>query len=143
MTWLTASAQEERLDYTRPCIRTTQKDKANDWRLMAAQGITTHLRSPSTAPQPILLVQIGLATRRWNSSRTTHTHQTTTSLDSSQLSHISMESITLTAITAPTLLVQSDRDITFAYRRFGKQSDVPIVLHMHFRGNMDFWYVRA
>lgn len=30
-------------------------------------------------------------------------------------------------------------DIKFAYRLFGKQEGVPLFMHIHFRGNMDFW----
>jgi pimeloyl-ACP methyl ester carboxylesterase len=26
-----------------------------------------------------------------------------------------------------------------AYRRLGRDSGMPLVMHMHFRGNMDFW----
>jgi pimeloyl-ACP methyl ester carboxylesterase len=40
--------------------------------------------------------------------------------------------------TAPTQFVEAN-GIRFAYRRFGKNSGVPIVLNIHFRGTMDHW----
>ena len=29
--------------------------------------------------------------------------------------------------------------VEFAYRRFGRQSDLPLVMLQHFRGNLDNW----
>jgi pimeloyl-ACP methyl ester carboxylesterase len=46
---------------------------------------------------------------------------------------------TTTALTAPTQFVQAADDVTYAYRRFGKPSDVPLLMLQHFRGNMDNW----
>lgn len=40
--------------------------------------------------------------------------------------------------TAPTQYVEAN-GTRFAYRRFGKQGDVPLVLNMHFMGTMDHW----
>jgi pimeloyl-ACP methyl ester carboxylesterase len=40
--------------------------------------------------------------------------------------------------TAPTQYVQAD-GVRLAYRRFGKQGDMPLVFNMHFLGTMDHW----
>src|SRR5258708_24936060 len=40
--------------------------------------------------------------------------------------------------TAPTQFVEAN-GIRFAYRRFGKPADVPLVLNQHFTGTMDHW----
>jgi pimeloyl-ACP methyl ester carboxylesterase len=40
--------------------------------------------------------------------------------------------------TAPTHYIDAN-GIRFAYRRFGKQHGVPVVLNMHFTGTMDHW----
>jgi pimeloyl-ACP methyl ester carboxylesterase len=40
--------------------------------------------------------------------------------------------------TAPTQFVEAN-GIRFAYRRFGKPRDVPLVFNQHFRGTMDYW----
>jgi len=40
--------------------------------------------------------------------------------------------------TAPTQFVEAN-GIRFAYRRFGKQGAVPIVLNQHYMGTMDYW----
>src|SRR5476649_1808007 len=40
--------------------------------------------------------------------------------------------------TAPTQFIEAN-GIRFAYRRFGKQQGVPVVLNMHFTGTMDHW----
>jgi pimeloyl-ACP methyl ester carboxylesterase len=40
--------------------------------------------------------------------------------------------------TAPTQYIDAN-GIRFAYRRFGKQQGVPVVLNMHFTGTMDHW----
>jgi pimeloyl-ACP methyl ester carboxylesterase len=44
----------------------------------------------------------------------------------------------LTHQTAPTHYVEAN-GIRFAYRRFGKTGDLPIVFNQHFRGTMDHW----
>lgn len=43
--------------------------------------------------------------------------------------------------TTPTQYVKADNGITFAYRRLGPKNSkaIPLVLHIHFRANMDFW----
>ena len=41
--------------------------------------------------------------------------------------------------TAHTQYVKASNGTTFAYRRLGRDEGTPLVLHMHFRGNMDFW----
>lgn len=43
-----------------------------------------------------------------------------------------------THITAPTHYVETN-GIQFAYRRFGKESGVPLLFLQHFRGGMDHW----
>jgi pimeloyl-ACP methyl ester carboxylesterase len=43
-----------------------------------------------------------------------------------------------THVTAPTLYVEVN-GIRFAYRRFGKESGVPLLFLQHFRGGMDHW----
>jgi pimeloyl-ACP methyl ester carboxylesterase len=40
--------------------------------------------------------------------------------------------------TAPTQFVEAN-GIRFAYRRFGKAGDVPLVFNMHYIGTMDYW----
>jgi pimeloyl-ACP methyl ester carboxylesterase len=40
--------------------------------------------------------------------------------------------------TAPTQYVESN-GIRFAYRRFGKVGDVPLVFNLHYLGTMDYW----
>jgi len=40
--------------------------------------------------------------------------------------------------TAPTQYVEA-KGIRFAYRRFGKESDVPLVFNQHYTGTMDHW----
>jgi pimeloyl-ACP methyl ester carboxylesterase len=44
-------------------------------------------------------------------------------------------------ITAPNLAVEASNGVTYAYRRFGDASTdaLPLVLLMHFRGNLDNW----
>jgi pimeloyl-ACP methyl ester carboxylesterase len=46
---------------------------------------------------------------------------------------------TTTALTAPTQFTRAADDVTYAYRRFGKPSDVPLLMLQHFRGNIDNW----
>src|ERR1700694_3987506 len=40
--------------------------------------------------------------------------------------------------TAPTQFVEAN-GIRFAYRRFGKVGDLPIVFNQHYIGTMDYW----
>src|ERR1700691_3469329 len=56
-------------------------------------------------------------------------------------SSLDMRSSTMTNHThqtAPTQYVEAN-GTGFAYRRFGKEGDVPLVLNMHFMGTMDHW----
>lgn len=46
---------------------------------------------------------------------------------------------TTPALTAPTQFARAADDVTYAYRRFGKPSDVPLLMLQHFRGNIDNW----
>ena len=39
---------------------------------------------------------------------------------------------------APTNFVEAD-GVRFAYRRFGKAGNVPLVLNQHFKGSLDYW----
>lgn len=43
--------------------------------------------------------------------------------------------------TAKTQYVLASNGVTFAYRKLGSQnsSNIPLIMHMHFRANMDFW----
>lgn len=41
--------------------------------------------------------------------------------------------------TTPTLFIEAENNVKFAYRRLGVPAGFPLVMHMHFRGNMDFW----
>lgn len=36
-------------------------------------------------------------------------------------------------------LIQTSRGQRIAYRRLGPSTGIPLVMHIHFRGNMDFW----
>src|SRR5260370_20889497 len=45
---------------------------------------------------------------------------------------------TYTATTVPTQLVEAN-GIRFSYRRWGKQSGLPLVFNQHFTGNLDNW----
>src|SRR6202166_3785302 len=60
-------------------------------------------------------LQIYSSLDNWSSTITNHTHQT-----------------------APTQYVEAN-GTRFAYRRFGKAGDVPLVFNMHFMGTMDHW----
>ena len=40
--------------------------------------------------------------------------------------------------TAQTQLIEA-AGVEFAYRRFGRSSDLPLVMLQHFRGNLDNW----
>ncbi|KAK5693318.1 hypothetical protein LTR17_025101 [Elasticomyces elasticus] len=44
-----------------------------------------------------------------------------------------------TTITAQTEYIKAANGTTFAYRRLGPQNAIPLVMHIHFRANMDFW----
>ena len=44
----------------------------------------------------------------------------------------------LTHITAPTRFVEGN-GVRFAYRRFGRESGIPLLFFQHFRGGMDHW----
>src|SRR5271170_7056064 len=46
--------------------------------------------------------------------------------------------MTHTHVTAPTQFVQVGR-ISFAYRRFGQETGVPLVFMPHYRAGMDHW----
>ena len=41
--------------------------------------------------------------------------------------------------TAQTQYIKASNGITFAYRRFGVQEGIPLVMEIHYRANMDFW----
>jgi pimeloyl-ACP methyl ester carboxylesterase len=43
------------------------------------------------------------------------------------------------ALTAPTQFAREADGVTYAYRRFGKPSDVPLLMLQHFRGSIDNW----
>ena len=45
----------------------------------------------------------------------------------------------ITALTAPTQFARAADGVTYAYRRFGKAGDVPLLMLQHFRGNLDNW----
>ncbi|MGV3623699.1 MAG: alpha/beta fold hydrolase [Archangium sp.] len=57
---------------------------------------------------------------------------------SALLLSLTLLTATPTAVTARTQYVEH-AGIRFAYRRFGKKSEVPLVLLMHTRGTMDHW----
>ncbi|OAP61005.1 hypothetical protein AYL99_06009 [Fonsecaea erecta] len=44
-----------------------------------------------------------------------------------------------TSQTAVTQYVDAANGVRFAYRRIGERDGVPLVMHMHYRGNMDLW----
>src|SRR3984957_10875741 len=50
-----------------------------------------------------------------------------------------MTTTEITAVTAPTQFAQAADGVTYAYRRFGGASDVPLLMLQHFRGNIDSW----
>src|ERR1700743_423923 len=50
-----------------------------------------------------------------------------------------MTTTEITALTAPTQFAQAAEGVDYTYRRFGRTSDVPLLLLQHFRGNMDNW----
>ncbi|KAK7062301.1 Alpha/Beta hydrolase protein [Favolaschia claudopus] len=41
----------------------------------------------------------------------------------------------------PTLYIQASNSVTYAYRKIGptNRTSVPLLMHIHFRANMDFW----
>jgi hypothetical protein len=45
----------------------------------------------------------------------------------------------MAAQAAKTQYVDAANGVSFAYRTLGTSSDVPLVLHGHFRSNMDYW----
>jgi hypothetical protein len=45
----------------------------------------------------------------------------------------------MAAQTANTQYVEAANGVKFAYRTLGSPSDFPLVLHGHFRSNMDYW----
>ncbi len=45
----------------------------------------------------------------------------------------------ISALTAPTQFARAADGVTYAYRRFGGASDVPLLMLQHFRGNIDNW----
>src|SRR5881398_2202945 len=45
---------------------------------------------------------------------------------------------TATHNSAPNQFVEAD-GVRYAYRQFGAQTGVPLILLQHFRGNMDYW----
>ncbi|KAK5690326.1 hypothetical protein LTR17_025973 [Elasticomyces elasticus] len=46
---------------------------------------------------------------------------------------------TITTISAQTQYIKAANGVTFAYRRLGASTGRPLVLHIHFRANMDLW----
>jgi pimeloyl-ACP methyl ester carboxylesterase len=44
-----------------------------------------------------------------------------------------------TALTAPNRFVEATNGVTYAYRRLGPPTGVPLILLQHFRGNLDNW----
>lgn len=50
-----------------------------------------------------------------------------------------MTTTEITALTAPTRFARASDGVTYAYRRFGQASDVPLLMLQHFRGNIDNW----
>jgi pimeloyl-ACP methyl ester carboxylesterase len=50
-----------------------------------------------------------------------------------------MTTTQITALTAPTQFARAADGVTYAYRRFGGASDVPLLMLQHFRGNLDNW----
>jgi pimeloyl-ACP methyl ester carboxylesterase len=48
-------------------------------------------------------------------------------------------SASTTVLTAPNRFVEASNGVTYAYRRLGPATEVPLVLLQHFRGNLDNW----
>jgi pimeloyl-ACP methyl ester carboxylesterase len=44
-----------------------------------------------------------------------------------------------TAQTAKTQYIDAANGVKFAYRRIGRSTGIPLVMHIHFRGSIDFW----
>ena len=44
-----------------------------------------------------------------------------------------------TVLTAPNRFVEASNGVTYAYRRLGPATEVPLVMLMHFRGALDNW----
>lgn len=51
---------------------------------------------------------------------------------------MSLDAVPISTQTAPTQYVEASNGARFAYRRFGT-SELPLIFHNHFRGNMDWW----
>jgi hypothetical protein len=45
----------------------------------------------------------------------------------------------MAAQTAKTQYIEAANGVKFAYRLLGNSSDIPLVMHCHFRSNMDYW----
>jgi hypothetical protein len=45
----------------------------------------------------------------------------------------------MAAQTAKTQYIEAANGVKFAYRFLGNSSDIPLVMHCHFRSNMDYW----
>jgi hypothetical protein len=45
----------------------------------------------------------------------------------------------MAAQSAKTQYVEAGNGVKFAYRVLGNSSEIPLVLHSHFRSNMDYW----
>jgi pimeloyl-ACP methyl ester carboxylesterase len=50
-----------------------------------------------------------------------------------------MTTTEITALTAPTQFARAADGVSYAYRRFGGASEVPLLMLQHFRGNIDNW----
>src|SRR5882757_1790076 len=50
-----------------------------------------------------------------------------------------MTTAQISALTAPTQFARAADGVTYAYRRFGRASDAPLLMLQHFRGNIDNW----
>ena len=55
------------------------------------------------------------------------------------VSHVFLFRNMATQETAQTRYITATNGVTFAYRRLGSSEGIPLVMHMHFRANMDFW----
>jgi hypothetical protein len=45
----------------------------------------------------------------------------------------------MAAQTAQTQYIEASNGVKFAYRFLGNSTDIPLLLHCHFRSNMDYW----
>jgi pimeloyl-ACP methyl ester carboxylesterase len=48
-------------------------------------------------------------------------------------------SASTTLLTAPNRFVEASNGVTYAYRRLGPATEVPLLLLQHFHGNLDNW----